>query len=77
MVEARGDGSHLASRAVIVNPEKRRAAQTLSPRVGPANSGHRSDQQARLGADRLIERSLGHFDEAEYRRQLEVGVGSA
>ena len=28
-----------------------------------------------LGADGLIAASQGHFDEAEYRRQLEHGVG--
>lgn len=30
-----------------------------------------------VGADGLIARSLGHFDEAEYRRQLEGGAGAA
>jgi hypothetical protein len=27
-----------------------------------------------LGADGLIAKSLGHFDEAEYQRQLQVGL---
>jgi hypothetical protein len=30
-----------------------------------------------IGADGLIGRSLGHFDEAEYRRQLEGGAAGA
>ncbi len=29
-----------------------------------------------IGTDGLIAKSLGHFDEAEYQRQLEVGVAS-
>jgi predicted ester cyclase len=29
-----------------------------------------------IGADGLIAESRGHFDEAEYQRQLQVGVGS-
>src|SRR5947207_474760 len=42
------DGNPLASRAVIVDPEKRRAAQPLSLRGGPTRSRHRSDQLAAL-----------------------------
>lgn len=30
-----------------------------------------------LGPNGLVDRSLGHFDEAEYARQLEFGVGAA
>jgi hypothetical protein len=30
-----------------------------------------------VGADGLIAGSLGHFDEADYRRQLEQGAGTA
>jgi hypothetical protein len=30
-----------------------------------------------IGSDGLIARSLGHFDEAEYRRQLQNGVAEA
>jgi len=29
-----------------------------------------------IGADGLIAESQGHFDEAEYQRQLQVGIGS-
>jgi hypothetical protein len=36
-------------------------------------SGH---EEWTIGADGLIARSLGHFDEAEYRRQLESGARS-
>ena len=39
---------HLASRAVIVSPDKRRAAQILSLRGGPTSLKHRSNQQATL-----------------------------
>jgi hypothetical protein len=42
---------HLASRAVIVSPEKRRTARTLSLRGGPTGSWHRSDQ---LAAPRVV-----------------------
>jgi hypothetical protein len=31
-------------------------------------------EEWRIGADGLIAESRGHFDEAEYRRQLEVGA---
>jgi uncharacterized protein (TIGR02246 family) len=33
-------------------------------------------EQWTIGDDELIAASLGHFDEAEYARQLEVGAGS-
>jgi uncharacterized protein (TIGR02246 family) len=33
-------------------------------------------EQWTIGEDGLIAASLGHFDEAEYARQLEVGAGS-
>ena len=35
-------------------------------------SGH---EEWTIGEDGLVARSLGHFDEAEYARQLEFGVG--
>jgi hypothetical protein len=34
-------------------------------------------EEWRIGADGLIAESRGHFDEAEYRRQLKTGVGGA
>jgi steroid delta-isomerase-like uncharacterized protein len=34
-------------------------------------------EEWRIGADGLIAESKGHFDEAEYQRQLTVGVESA
>jgi steroid delta-isomerase-like uncharacterized protein len=37
-------------------------------------SGH---EEWRIGADGLIAESKGHFDEAEYQRQLKAGVASA
>ena len=33
-------------------------------------------EEWRIGADGLIAESRGHFDEAEYQRQLKTGVGS-
>lgn len=35
----------------------------------------RGHEQWTIGTDGLIEESRGHFDEAEYQRQLEFGVG--
>jgi hypothetical protein len=32
-------------------------------------------EQWTVGTDGPIARSLGHFDEAEYQRQLQMGVG--
>ena len=47
---------------------------------GPGGRGHRvrvrGFEQWRFGADGLITESQGHFDAAEYRRQLEHGVRS-
>ena len=49
--------------------------------TGPAGTGHRvrisGYEQWRLGPDGLIQRSLGHFDAAEYQRQVEHGAGPA
>lgn len=45
---------------------------------GPGGTGHRvrisGFEQWRIGSDGLIASSQGHFDAAEYRRQLEQGV---
>lgn len=45
---------------------------------GPRGTGHRvrisGFENWRMGADGLIAASLGHFDSAEYQRQLEDGV---
>jgi len=42
--------------------------------TGPGGTGRRvrigGYEEWTIGADGLIARSLGHFDEAEYRRQL-------
>jgi uncharacterized protein (TIGR02246 family) len=47
----------------------------IGTNTGPAGTGHRVHisgyEEWTLGSDGLIVRSLGHFDEAEYRRQLE------
>jgi hypothetical protein len=37
-------------------------------------SGH---EEWTIGADGLIAASKGHFDEAEYQRQLKVGIGGS
>jgi uncharacterized protein (TIGR02246 family) len=46
--------------------------------TGPGGTGHRAlfsgFEAWKMGSDGLIASSLGHFDEAEYRRQLEHGV---
>jgi hypothetical protein len=49
--------------------------------TGPGGTGHRvlfsGFEEWEIGADGLIAGSLGHFDEADYRRQLEHGTGAA
>jgi uncharacterized protein (TIGR02246 family) len=46
--------------------------------TGPGGDGKRvrisGYEEWRIGADRLIAESRGHFDSAEYQRQLERGV---
>jgi len=46
--------------------------------TGPGGTGHRvrisGFERWRIGSDGLIASSQGHFDAAEYRRQLEQGV---
>ena len=48
--------------------------------TGPGGTGKRVRisglEEWRIGADGLIAESRGHFDSAEYQRQLERGVGS-
>ena len=50
----------------------------IGTNTGPGGTGHAvhfsGHEEWTLGADGLIVASLGHFDEAEYNRQLEVGV---
>jgi hypothetical protein len=45
--------------------------------TGPAGTGQQvlfsGFEEWMIGADGLIDRSLGHFDEADYRRQLKQG----
>ena len=53
--------------------------RTLSgTNTGPRGTGHRvrmsGFERWRIGSDGLIASSQGHFDAAEYRRQLEQGV---
>lgn len=48
--------------------------------AGPGGTGHRvrftGFEEWTFGDEGLITESLGHFDQAEYARQLEHGVGS-
>ena len=48
--------------------------------TGPGGTGHEvritGFEEWTFGGDLLIAASLGHFDQAEYDRQLEYGVGS-
>ena len=48
--------------------------------AGPGGTGHSVSingfEEWTFGDDGLIRESLGHFDQAEYARQLEHGVGS-
>jgi predicted ester cyclase len=49
--------------------------------TGPGGTGRRVHlsgfEEWRIGADGLIAESRGHFDSAEYQRQLEQGVNGA
>jgi predicted ester cyclase len=49
--------------------------------TGPGGTGRRvhlsGSEEWRIGADGLIAESRGHFDSAEYQRQLEQGVDAA
>jgi hypothetical protein len=51
----------------------------IGTNTGPGGTGkavHISGQEEwRIGADGLIAESRGHFEEAEYQRQLKTGVG--
>jgi len=50
----------------------------IGTNTGPGGTGHRvrisGVERWQIGADGLIASSQGHFDAAEYRRQLEHGV---
>lgn len=50
----------------------------IGTNTGPGGSGNAvlisGHERWRIGADGLIAESRGHFDEAEYQRQLECGV---
>ena len=50
----------------------------IGTNTGPGGTGHRVNvsgfEKWRMGADGLIASSQGHFDAAEYRRQLERGI---
>jgi uncharacterized protein (TIGR02246 family) len=49
--------------------------------IGPGGTGQQvlfsGFEEWEIGADGLITSSLGHFDEADYQRQLEHGTGAA
>ena len=50
----------------------------IGTNTGPGGTGKRvrisGYEEWIIGGDRLIAKSLGHFDEADYRRQLAVGA---
>jgi hypothetical protein len=52
----------------------------IGTNTGPGGTGKRvrisGYEEWRIGADGLIAESRGHFDDAEYQRQLKTGVGS-
>lgn len=52
----------------------------MGTNTGPGGTGQRVEisgyEQWTIGDEGLIEASLGHFDQAEYDRQLAHGVGS-
>jgi len=52
----------------------------LGTNTGPGGTGRRvrisGFEEWRFGADGLVAQSLGHFDAAEYQRQLEHGCGA-
>ncbi|MGE5327680.1 MAG: nuclear transport factor 2 family protein [Deltaproteobacteria bacterium] len=51
----------------------------IGTNTGPGGTGQRvrisGYEEWEFGADGLVARSLGHFDEAEYQRQLQFGYG--
>ena len=53
----------------------------IGTNIGPGGTGkgvHISGyEEWTIGADGLIEKSFGHFDEIEYQRQLKFGVGKS
>jgi len=64
---------------LIVQGERAQFHWTLTgTNTGPCGTGKRvrisGFEEWELGEDGLIARSLGHFDSAEYQRQLERGV---
>ena len=52
----------------------------IATNIGPGGTGQNvrisGFEEWTIGEDGLIAASLGHFDQAEYDRQLEHGVGS-
>jgi predicted ester cyclase len=46
----------------------------IGTNTGPGGAGKTGYEECRIGPDGLIAESRGHFDTAEYERQLERGV---
>ncbi len=72
---------HVMMDSLTVNDERIRYHWTFTgTNTGPGGTGRAvrisGYEEWRLGHDGLIAESRGHFDEAEYQRQLEVGVDS-
>ncbi len=53
----------------------------IGTNTGPGGTGNRVHisgyEEWTIGTDGLIKKSLGHFDEAEYQRQLKPGSGKS
>ena len=53
----------------------------IGTNTGPGGTGNRVQisgyEEWTIGTDGLIKKSLGHFDEAEYERQLKPGSGKS
>ena len=69
MDEVRGEGDRIAYHWTFAGAN-----------TGPGGAGQQvlfsGFEEWEIGADGLIARSLGHFDEADYQRQLEHGTGA-
>jgi hypothetical protein len=70
MDEVRGDGSHATFRWIWTGTNTGPGGTGKSVRI----NGY---EEWTIGADGLIKASKGHYDEAEYQRQLQSGAPPA
>jgi steroid delta-isomerase-like uncharacterized protein len=68
-------------KVVVLNDRAEFHWTLIGTNTGPGGTGQRvrisGVELWRIGADELIASSLGHFDDTEYRRQLEAGLPEA